>query len=177
MSKVVDLRDFSSSRAIRRGQGLWRRRFPEELTSRTRLTDLSDKTLLTLARLEEDIMSVVIDLVMGALGLGRGTKFQDLSGEPKMKVLDSSLFLIEQIRWECMRRLGWVNGFAGEEHPIVELVLGWETLKAEYDPPFPQLTKTHARYDEFCRRRDLDGEVIVRGLIPAAITALGQKVG
>ncbi|RKY21744.1 MAG: hypothetical protein DRP62_07785 [Planctomycetota bacterium] len=175
MGEVVYIREFISGRAVRRVRDVWRVHFPEELTGRTRLEDLSAETLLTLARLEQNVMTVVYDLIMGVLGLGPESKFQYLSGEPKMRVLDTSLFFIDQIRWECLRRLGWAQGFAGEEYTIVELILNCREIKAEFTPPYPQLVKPHPNYEDFSRHRGVEGEAMVRSLIPAALAALGQK--
>ncbi|MDY6850888.1 MAG: hypothetical protein SV487_02260 [Thermodesulfobacteriota bacterium] len=174
MGEVVYIREFTKGRAVRRVKDLWRAYFPEELTGRTRLEDLSLETLLTLARLEQKMMTVVYELIMGILGLGPKSKFQNLSGEPKMKVLDASLFFIDQIRWECLRRLGWAQGFAGEEYTIAELILNCRKIKEEFTPSYPRLTKTHPNYEDFSRHHGIEGEAMVRSLIPAALAALGQ---
>jgi len=176
MGKVINLNEFSSSRAIERGLTLWRKSFPENLTSRTRLSDLSDQTILTLAQLGHGAMAILYNLIMGVFDLGPYNKFQYLSGEPKMKVLEASLFLVDQIRWECMRRLGWVEGFAGEKYPLVHLIMKYRTLKSEFNPPFPGLKKNQPRYEEFIKRREVDGEAMIRGLIPIALAAFSQKV-
>ncbi|MEW5722052.1 MAG: hypothetical protein AB1896_03030 [Thermodesulfobacteriota bacterium] len=169
MSKVVDLYEFAAGRAAARGRRLWEARFPEKLDRHTSLKDLSDRTLLTLARLGPEIMLVINDLIMGAFDLGPGAKFDHLDSGEKMKVLDASLFLIDQIRWECLRRLGWVSGFAGEEYPVVDLVMKHEKIKTEFRPRFPRLSENHPRYSEFLRRRDLDGEAMIRSMIPGAL--------
>lgn len=176
MGEVIDLKEFSSSRAIERSLTLWRKSFPEKLTSRTCLSDLSDQTILTLAQLGHKTMAVLYDLIMGVFDFGSYDKFQFLRGEPKIKVLEASLFLIDQIRWECMRRLGWVEGFAGEKYPLVHLILKHRSLKSEFRPPFPELKKDQPRYEEFLMRREIDGEAVVRELIPAALAAFSQRV-
>ncbi len=175
MGEVVSIKEFNTRKAIERAQGRWRKIFPEELTNRTMTADLSDMTLLRMARLDEDVTALLYDLIMAVLGLGPGAKFHHLMGEPKLRVLDANLFFIDQIRWECMRRLGWLTGFPGEEYPLVELIMDCREIKAGFSPPFPRLAPSHPDYDEFLRRGNLDGESLVRGLIPAALAAFGDR--
>lgn len=175
MSNVTDIKDFSTRRAVERSRGLWRKHFPEEWTNRTRLADLSDQTLLKLARLGEDMTTVLYGLTMSVLGLGSEVKFQYLRGEPKIRVLDANLFLIDQIRWECMRRLGWVHGFAAEQYPIVDLIMDGRRIKAEFSPKYPEINDGHPSWEAFHSHGGIDGEAVLRGLIPAALAAFGQR--
>ncbi|MBU2547141.1 MAG: hypothetical protein KKB20_01900 [Proteobacteria bacterium] len=176
MDNVVDLKDYGLARAVQRVQSPWRERFPDFLTARTRLADLSDKTLLILARLEDGAMTWLLDLIMTALDLGPEGGFSDLDAGPKMRVLDAQLFFVDQVRWECLRRLGWVTGFAAESYPLVDLILRAAEIKAGFEPPFPALKETHADYAEFEWRRKIDGEQMIRSMIPAALAALGQRI-
>lgn len=176
MGKVIDLKGYAAERALRQGLGLWRRCFPEELTRETRLADLSDQTLLALARLGPETTPVLYELIMGLLGLGSKDRFPILSGPVKMKVLDIYLFVVDQIRWECMRRLGWISGFPAEEYPLVELIWDHQTIKSGFSPPSPRLSKTHPDFPDFERAQPLGGEAVLRRLIPAALTVFAQKV-
>ena len=176
MGKLVDIKTYAADKAITRAQTQWQTRFPETLRADTRLKDLSDPTLLTLAHLGDEVMRVLHDLVMGVLGLGPGMKFDYLSGDPKLKILDITLFVIDQIRWECMSRLDWIHGFPAEVYPVVDLIMNCERIKAEFEPAFPQICPSHPDYEEFMRRRDADGETMVRFMIPSALTAFAQKI-
>jgi hypothetical protein len=176
MNNVVDLKRYRLYRAVRRSQRKWVAYFSEPLTVDTKLGDLSDKTLLTLARLGDNVMNLLTGLIMNVLDLGDGRSFVDLAGPPKIDVLDAQLFLIDQIRWECLRRLGWVRNFAAEDYPVVELIFDHEHIKKVFRPPFPELTENHPDHDEFLRRRNMDGEVMIRSLIPVALTAFGLKI-
>ena len=176
MSKIVDLKSFSAARAIEKGQRLWKTRFKEKLTAETMLADLSDETLITLAQLGTTVNDIVYDLVMGALDMGSVYQFDALPSETKMKVLDASLFLIDQIRWECLRRLNWIHGFPGEIYPMAILILERIKIQMEFQPKFPELNQGHPQYFEFRRRRDLDGEAMLRAMIPAAIAGFSQRL-
>ena len=176
MDKVVDLKEFSTKRAVRRVSKLWRSRFPEELTSKTMLGDLSDKTILTLAQLGKEVINTINQVIMGVFNIRPGFRFESLPGPDKIKVLDASLFLIDQIRWESLSRIGWVEGYAAEKFPLVELILNFDKIQKEYRPRFPRLRETHPDYREFIKRRDIDGESMIRAMIPAALAAFGTRV-
>jgi hypothetical protein len=176
MNKVVDLKQYASNRAVARSKKRWKSLFPEDLTSQTKLGDLSDRTILTLANLGQDVMQAIYDMIMGLLDFDPKLGFDDLTGQDKLRILDASLFLIDQVRWECLRRIGWVSGFAAEEHALVDLVLENEMIKKEFNPCFPSLNPSHPNYEEFLRRRDIDGEAMIRSMIPAALAAFTQRV-
>ena len=176
MSKVVDLKTYHLGRALQLGLPAWQAKFQDPLTLETRLADLSDRTLLTLALLQGDKALLLQGLIMGFLGLGPAAKFHFLEGRIKLEVLDAFFFMADQIRWECMRRLGWVHGFAGETISVIELVLHHRAIKQEFTPRYPQLAESHPEYNQFVQRRPLEAEVVVRRLIPSAIALLAQKV-
>ena len=175
MSKVVDIREYGAIQGIKRARPKWKACFPDELTHNTGLADLSDSTLLNMALLGDVVMGALQDLVMNVLGLGGPEGFDGLKGQPKIRVIDITLFLVDQVRWECLGRLGWIHGYPGEEYTLAELILQHDRIKREYRPAFPQLKENHAHYEEFQRRRDIDGEAMIRSMIPTALAAFGVK--
>ena len=175
MNKVIDLADFAHNRAAERVAKVWRTRFPDQFSVSTKLSHLSDKTIITLARLGDEMMSAIYELIMAVMDLGPGGKFDYLEAEPKLRVLDASLFFIDQLRWECLARLRWVHGFAAEEYPIVELILNFDRIKKNFSPKFPRLAEHHPNYPEFQFREKIDGEAMIRSMIPAALAALGVR--
>ena len=177
MGEVVDLKTYHLNQNLRRGLSAWQKHFKEPLSLETSLSDLSNETLLTLARLQGDRAQILHGLIMGFLGLGSASKFHYLDGETKLKVLDIYFFVADQIRWECMRRLGWVQGFAGEQYTLIELVVHHQDIKNKYQPKYPQLNQTHPDYEVFRKREQFEGEVVVRRLIPAAIALLEERSG
>ena len=176
MDKVVDIKEFHTRKAAGRARDKWSAFFPEELTNQTRLDDLTDATIMALARLDEQVTAMLYGVIMAVLDLGTTTKFQYMRGEPKIRVLDTNLFFIDQIRWELMRRLNWVDGFAGQTYPLVELIMDCQRIKVSFAPPYPELQLSHPEYERFARHRDTEGEAIVRGLIPAALAAFGERI-
>ncbi|MBF0527404.1 MAG: hypothetical protein HQK56_20165 [Deltaproteobacteria bacterium] len=83
--------------------------------------------------------------------------------------MDVHLFILDQIRFECMRRLDWITGFAGEQYPLVTLVLECDSIKPGFQPFFPDLKSTHPKYEDFMRLGKMDGESVLRREIPRAI--------
>ena len=59
---------------------------------------------------------------MGILGLGAAPKFNYLDREEQMMVVDIHLFLADQVRFEMMRRLGWLDNFTCERYRLLEMV-------------------------------------------------------
>lgn len=175
MGKVVELKDYGTEKALAGGLDQWRAHFEDDLTIRTRLADLSDRTLLTLAMLQDQTSSLLQDIIMGFLGLGPGIKFHFLEGADKLRVLDVYLFAADQVRWECMRRLGWVEDFAGEQYPLIELILNAKKIKKEFSPKYPRLNRNHPDYDEYLSRREFEGEAVIRRLIPESLAALERR--
>ena len=174
-AEIVDMNLFSLERAVDRTRKAWAERFPEELTIETRLIDLSDRTLLELSRPGMEVMSLIHGLVMAVFGLGRPAKFDYLEPAKKLEVLDAALFLGDQIRWECLRRLGWVEAFPGREYPLVELVRDFKKIKAEFEPRFPRPLPDHPKYAEYERRLPYDGEAVLRSMIPAGLAEFSRR--
>jgi hypothetical protein len=177
MAKILDINDFQTEKAAHRVGSLWRDRFNEPLSARIRLTDVSDRTLMELALLSRDTASFLYDLILGILDLGPAGGFDALPTSEKMRVLDAHLFLVDQVRWEVLGRVGLVQGYAAEEHPLIDLVLHQARIRASFQPPFPRLKETHPAYPEFVKREKIDGETMIRGFIPTALAAFGARMG
>src|SRR5512135_3764712 len=120
VAEILDLERFRSKIAADQGFRSWLARFQEKFGSDTRLQDLSPSTLLYLATPGEENLYVFFDLVMGAQGLGGSVRFSldDLDNEVKMKIMDTAFALVDQVRFEVMRRLGWVAAESEAEAPI-----------------------------------------------------------
>ena len=169
MAKVIDITWFKEKQAADRGFRNWRSEFCEDFDAHTRLTHMSDDTLAVLVKSGIKAQALLYDLIMGVLGLGTGIKFFYLDGESKMKVLDISLFLLDQIRFECMRRLGWLTGFAGERYALLELAANCSKIRDGFSPPFPSALPAIPNYEEYQSLPPSDHEIFIRKQIPLAI--------
>jgi hypothetical protein len=169
MSRVIDLEEGRLLMAVKRGFRNWVSRFGERFDSETRLGQLSAKTVSHLAQGKEKGTFYLYDLIMSLGNLGSGFEFNDLSPKQKMAVIDRYLFLLDQIRFECMKRLGWLESYPGEDFPLVELVMRFEELGPRIQAKIPLLSRDHSGYQDYCALNTFDREAFVRKLIPRAI--------
>ena len=178
MAEIIDLERFRSKMAADQGFRSWLARFQEQFGPDTRLRDLSPSTLLYLATPGEENLYVFFDLVMGAQGLGGSVRFRldALDNEAKMKIMDSAFVLVDRVRFEVMRRLGWLAGAPEEEAPIIELVrLAWRP-GAGFGQEAPVLAPDHPDYPAFVRLNAMDRMVFLRRLIPRAVACFRDRV-
>jgi hypothetical protein len=178
VAEVIDLERFRSKIAADQGFRSWLARFQEQFGPDTRLKDLSPSTLLFLATPGEENLYVFFDLVMGAQGLGGSVRFRldDLPGDTKMKIMDCAFVLVDRVRFEIMRRLGWVTGAREAEAPIIELVRQAWRLGPGCGPAAPTLVPGHPDYPAYVRLNAMDRVVFLRRLIPRAVACFRDQV-
>jgi hypothetical protein len=169
MPQVIDLEEGRLLMAVKRGFRNWSGRFGESFGTKTLLSHISSKTLFHLAQGKDKGTFYLYDLIMHLQGLGSGFEFNELSPGHKMAVIDRYLFLLDRIRFECMKRLGWLEDYPGEEFTLVEMVLQFESLAPRLQSRVPLLSRDHPLYEEYALLNTLDREAFVRKLIPAAL--------
>lgn len=171
MTQVVDLDRARHEAAVRRGYRNWRSRFQEDFHGATRTGDLSDATLLSLSQGSEEAAFYLYDLIMSVLHLGSGFEIRALSPEDRLRVMDRYLFLLDRLRFEIMRRLGWVDAFPGEDETLVDLVTQYDTLAPALQAGVPELSRDHPDYEAYQSVSALEKESFIRRMIPAALEA------
>ena len=178
MAEVINLARFRSKAAADQGFRSWLARFREQFGPDTRLQDLSPSTLLYLATPGEENLFVFFDLVMGAQGLGGSVRFRldDLDNDIKMKIMDTAFALVDRVRFEVMRRLGWVAALPSAEMPIIEMVRQAWRLEAKFGQACPVLAPEHPDYPAYARLNSMDRMVFLRRLIPRAVVRFGDRV-
>lgn len=178
MAEVVSLEGFRLKLMADKGFQSWLRRFQEQFGPETRLRDLSPATLLYLATPGEENLYVMFDLVMGAMGLGGSARFRldDLKTGVKLKIMDTAFALTDRVRFEVMRRLGWVEAVPGEEIPLIGLVKATWEREGEFTREAPSLSPRCPEYAAFERLSAMDRRVLVRRLMPQAVAAYRLKV-
>ncbi len=177
MAEIIDLDRFRQKLAADQGFRTWLRRFQEQFGPETRLSDLSPRTLLFLASPGDEQLFVYFDLIMGARGLGGAVRFRldAVDGAVKLKILDAAFALMDRVRFEVMRRLGWVEGLPDADTPIIDLVRrAWE--RGEFARPLPRLAPTHPEYGAYLKLSPLDRAVFLRRLIPKAVADFRARV-
>ena len=87
----------------------------------------------------------------------------------KMIVMDRYLFLLDRIRFEYMKRLGWLDSYPGEEFTLVEIVIKFDRLAPGIQAKPPVLSRDHPAYHKFCKMNLIEKEELIRKLIPQAL--------
>ena len=171
MAKIVDLKRYRSQVLEARGFGPWKDRFGETYSEKTKLEDLTGPTLLSLAQPGDESTAAYYELIMGVLDLGPATKFHYLANDDRMLVVDTHLFLADQVRFEMMRRLGWIADYFTRRLALVSLVLDFRRLKGETLDRPPQLSASHPKAYGFETLPNREKHVLIRRLLPEALEA------
>ncbi|MCA1905082.1 MAG: hypothetical protein LDL11_00645 [Desulfarculus sp.] len=169
MGELVNLWDTRRRRAAAQAFGRWEQKVGYRPQAETRFSDLPDPVLALLAELGHEATLALYDVVLGVRGWGAGERFSYLEAKPKVEALDAFLFLADQVRFDLMRRLGWVRGVAAEAYPIVDLAMRPLEIQAEFSPLVPELTRAYGRYHDLERRLAVEPAAVVRSLIPEAL--------
>lgn len=176
MTTIIHLKRYKEDVAARRGFARWEKRFHERFSANTMLADLSDETLSVLIKPGQESQNLFYDLIMGAFNYGHRARFYYMDSQAKMKVLDASLFVLDQVRFECMRRLGWITHFPGEVHSILRLVLNCSEIRSSFTPRFPDVTQNNPNYSEYLNTYPDDRETFVRRQISRAVETFVGRI-
>jgi len=179
MAEVIDLERFRAKVAADQGFRTWLARFKEEFGPETRLQDLSSSTLLYLASPGEENLYIFIDLVMGTRGLGGSMRFRldDLEDNDKLKIMDTAFALVDRVRFELMRRLGWVaEDIPGSGSPIIQLVQQAWRRETDFAREVPRLRRDQPDYEAYGRLNPMDQAVFIRRLIPKAVALFQERL-
>lgn len=175
MAGTVDLEKARKFMAVRKGFRNWKSHFNEDFGTETRLSNISNRALMMLAEGRENSTFYLLDLIMNLHNLGSAFEFHELSPKDKMRVMDAYLFLLDRTRFEWMKRLGWLDGFPGEECQIVELVIDYEELSSRLQTHPPTLSRKHPLYEEFQSLNAGQREELIRKLIPDALKQIEDQ--
>jgi hypothetical protein len=177
MAKIIALDDYRNLQAFRAGYNRWCGTFKEPFTPGTRLSDIGPATLIRLAEPGEDCTAVLYALIIGFLGLGRHAAFESLDSRTQSTVLDIHLFLLDQVRFEMMFRLGWLDDNIGNRYPLFEMVIEFPRIKQACQKRPPNLAKGHPDYEAYCVLIDRDKQVFIRRMLPLALEAFEKANG
>jgi hypothetical protein len=176
MAKIVDLQTYRTKQFNDRAFGPWRKRLNESCDENTRISDLSDKTLLYLAQPGDASTLGFYELIMGVLDLGMAAGFYTLDKVDQLKVVEVHLFLADQTRFELMHRLNWITRFFCQNDSLLELIHNTEKLKLQSREDPPELSHAHAGYADFHALTTRDKEAFVRRLLPEAIESFRRAI-
>ena len=175
MKNIIDIEKARLEMMVKRGYRNWASQFGENFDAATCLRHISFKTLTFLAQGGEKNSFYLYDLIMNLLSLGSGFEFNELHSKQKMVVVDRYLFLLDRIRFEYMKRLGWLESYPGQEIPLVDLVVQFEALAPGLQTKTPLLSREHTSYDKFSKMGAFEREELIRRLIPEALREIQDK--
>ena len=174
MAQIIEMeekrRSLSAKKAFRR----WNRLFSQTYDETTRPQDLTNKTLFALIQPGERTAGLLYEFVTEIKGWGHETHFDSLAGHQKMQVMDIGLFLLDQLRFECMKRIGWIESYPTLHVPLVEVVERFSERFASERHQTPFLSPAHPRYEEYQKTFEGDRGAFLRRLIPEAIHEFGE---
>ncbi|MFO7496557.1 MAG: hypothetical protein R6X05_13115 [Desulfobacterales bacterium] len=176
MGEIVDLAGYRSRILKQKAFGAWSKRFGETFGETTRLNDLSDKCLYALALPGEQGNAAYYELIMGVLELGAASLFPYLDGADKMQVVDIHLFLADQVRFEMMRRLGWLSAFATQTLSLIEMVREFGRVKSVVGGQAPRLAPSHPEYGHYQGLHQREKETFVRRKLPDALATFQKHL-
>ena len=175
MGIVVQLEQRRRVKAAERSFGRWQRRVEHQPGPETRISDLPDTVLARLAELDREATLALYDLVLGVRDWGPGERFHYLESREKVAALDAFLFLADQVRFDLMRRLGWVEGVASESYSLLEMAAQPLEIQASFLPQVPRLTTAYHRFSDVEARLAYEPGAVVRSLIPEALLVFRMR--
>lgn len=87
--------------------------------------------------------------------------------------MDIALFLLDQLRFQAMRRLEWVDDSPLFHIPIVDLIMDFPGKYVSMQHWTPPLASTHPSYVDYMETFEADRGSFVRRLIPQALEQFG----
>jgi hypothetical protein len=175
LAEVIQLETMRRQLTAKRGFHYWSRRFGEVFSENTRLQDLSDATLGKLIQAGEPTTQALNELIMGVKNIGSESRLHLMDNAQKMAIMDMAIFLIDQIRFECMRRLGWIKSYETIDTSLVDIIAGFADWRSSGQAYTPALAPDHPRYEEYLKEFDTDRMAFVRRMIPEAIETFQQR--
>ncbi|MBU3914061.1 hypothetical protein KKA14_00830 [bacterium] len=176
MEKVIYLDDYKVQKTVERISRFWKGQFDEDYDARFGFSSISNKTLVSLARPEEQNTFVWYRLIMQVLGLEGSLDFSALQSLDKLLVIDIQFYLVDRVRFEMMKRLGWLEDYNGESASLIEIIGAFEHFQHEDHQHPPRLSKTHKNYKDFKPLISREKVVFVRKLFPELLPAFEKMI-
>jgi hypothetical protein len=176
MTNIVNLKTYRNKTIEQKGFGPWLKRFGESYNNKTRLSNLSDKTLFFLAQPGENSAVAYYELIMGVLGLGEGLKFYYLDQKDQLMIMDIHLFLADQIRFEMMYRLKWLESFPCDQHTILDIVQHFDQVKISCKDKHPELATNHHNFETYSQLMRGDKDIYIRRMFREALNRFQERL-
>jgi hypothetical protein len=175
MAHIVHISTYREQSALQAGFKKWRSCFKEDFNDRTRLEDLNPTILFRLADPLEPCELLYYPLILGFLGRDANQSFEFLENRIQILLVDIHLFLADQVRFEMMRRMGWLARYHAGQYPIFEMVRRFDQIRELCHQTPPLLSETHPGYEVCESLVPRDQQVFIRRLFPAALEAFKRE--
>jgi len=173
MDKIVSMEYYKRQKSAWRGFKQWKPLLPAGicLDEDTTWPDLPDDLLLVLCEDGREGRLLIYHLIMGSLDLGSGYEFEALPSEQLLPLLDIYFMVIDLARFECMRRLGWLEEIPYGSEPIIDFV--WKAAESNSTVfiKISRLTRAHPAYAQDTEDNDSERQVLVRKYAKEAVEA------
>lgn len=173
MGSVIDFAGKKYDMMAREAFGPLMKRFGYTITGGTHISDLDDTVVAFFLPVSPGIFHVIMKIVSKILFFRSADSYSllDEAPEKRTEVLSVALFIVDQIRFEAMYRLGWVLDFPTRHIPLVQLIADFYDEYHSFEKFTPSLSPLHPLYPEYEQTPTPDRASIVRKLIPELIQA------
>lgn len=176
MAKIINFQVYRLELIAGKGFEPWERRFGEKYDAKTTSRDLSNQTLLRLASPGDESTIAFYDMILGILDLGSGDQFYYLENSDQLNVLQIHLFLADNLRFELMRRLGWLDYAPWKGMTLLKMVQDFNQLKTKAQEQSPILSKSHPDYIIYTTLVGGDRDAFIRLMLPDALAAFKKRI-
>jgi hypothetical protein len=169
MAKIIALNEYKEHAALQAVKRFWATLFEDPFDAQTRLSDLRPKTLYYLAEPGEESSATLYAIIIGLSGFSATTTFKSLDSKMQRYILDIHLFISDQIRFEMMYRLGWLECFVGNQASLYEMVNNFSHIYKVCRVQPPSLAQDHEDYSAYAELYERDQQVFIRRMMTAAL--------
>ncbi len=173
MAHIIDFEEEKSKLIARIAFESWMKKFKVKLTHKTAISDLNDEIIKFFVTGSQSPMYLIQNLIIKALYFNKPLKnIKDVPQKDRVEIVNISVFLLDQIRFEAMYRLNWIEHFDTRKIPIIDLITEFRGKYSSYQYLTPALLPDHPRYEEYMNTFDADRKNFIRRLIPDLIDNL-----
>jgi hypothetical protein len=178
MTEIISLESHKNRKAAVRGFREWRRIFRSvtDFDEHTRWQDLPDEIIFFFCEEGPESKHAFYDLLMRAHRLGSGHDFETQAFDRLSILLNAYFFITDQARFECMRRLGWLETIPRGDKPIIEVVMESRTYDHAALLEAPEPAPPHPAYEEDLQSRGIDRSSLVRKHTREAIRQFKERL-
>lgn len=176
MTAIINLNNYKKSIQAKKAFQGWAKRFNEFFNENTTTAMLSDTTLMALCESTDESSFLLCDLIIKTNFNEDIDDFESLPSFLKLKIIESTLFLHDIFRLECMRRLSWIS-----ELPVFNISLYKIINECDHNQNIllkqtPVMTPACPEYHRFNETPGEQKDIIIRKLIPRALDQFRNKI-